>query len=90
MLSPDAQAAWSAVIDAYVAEGHDPTVLRMASEGHPNARAYIVEQIAETEDVSCPCGADELCPGVTLPDRTAYRDALRALLVVLDREAAPA
>ncbi len=77
--------AWAAAIAASIAEGDDATVLRLASEGHPNA--YVEAQIAECEDMRCPCGADELCEGVTLPDRTAYRDALRALVAAMDREA---
>lgn len=84
MTALDLCAAWDAAIGEARKLGRDPMVLMMASQGHPNARAYVASEIEEAEDMSRPCGADELCNGVTLPDRSAYAGALRKLLALLD------
>ena len=86
MSALDLCAAWDAAIGEARKLDRDPMVLTMASQGHPNARAYVADQLEEAEDMACPCGADELCEGVTLPDRSAYAGALRKLLALLDAE----
>lgn len=72
-----------------IARDVDPVtahVLAIIGDDHTNARAYIAAAIAECEDTRCPCGADELCGGVELPDRTEYRDALQAVLDAMTNE----
>ena len=86
--TPELHDAWGAAALELHKLGRDTTPLTMAADGHENARAYVADQLEEAEDMACPCGADELCSGVTLPDRSAYAGALRKLLAWLDAEGA--
>lgn len=79
MLREIAEAAlWVEALAAYEAiHGTAPSALRLASEGHRNARHIVQGALADV--TGCPCGEEEPCPGVDTPERIRLRAALTAL-----------
>jgi hypothetical protein len=74
-------APWTEALAAYEAmNGAAPSALRLAAEGHPNARHIVANELKSV--TGCTCGADDLCaPEIDTPVRARLRIALQALQV---------